>query len=219
MAAIKHISRDPDLKTGVRRKAGGTITGVELQSAYWEAASRTLSGEDSETDWVLQEWGEVLRLLLEDRAQLIGRVDWVTKLSLLETFMHEEHLAWDDPWLASLDLEYHNVSPDRGLFLGLEAEGKTRRLVGEAEIQAALSEGPRDTRAGIRGCCIRKFADQIQSVQWEGVRFAGGWRSRVLDLSDLFDPSAVYACRDLLEQAGTPEEAIALWGQRKETDS
>ena len=60
------------------------------------------------------------------------------------------------------------MSPDRGLFLGLEAEGKTRRLVGEAEIQAALSEGPRDTRAGIRGCCIRKFADQIQSVQWEG---------------------------------------------------
>ena len=53
-----------------------------------------------------------------------GELDWVTKQWLLETFMQEERIGWDDPWLASLDLEYHNVNPERGLFLGLEAEGK-----------------------------------------------------------------------------------------------
>ena len=58
----------------------------------------------------------------------MGYLDWVTKLSLLERFREEEHLEWSDPWLASLDLEYHNVSPERGLYLGLEAEGQVNRV-------------------------------------------------------------------------------------------
>jgi hypothetical protein len=65
--------------------------------------------------------------------------------------MREERLAWEDPWLASLDLEYHNVNPDRGLFLGLEAEGKTWRMTSERDIAQALVAGPSDTRGGLRG--------------------------------------------------------------------
>ena len=56
--------------------------------------------------------------------------------------LREEHIGWDDPWLASLDLEYHNVNPERGLYLGLEAEGKAWRMTVEADVQAALSNGP-----------------------------------------------------------------------------
>ena len=69
---------------------------------------------------------------------MVGKLDWVTKLWLLETFMREERLGWDDPWLASLDLEYHNVNPDRGLFLGLEAEGNTWRMTTERDIDAGV---------------------------------------------------------------------------------
>ena len=68
--------------------------------------------------------GKRLRSLRQTGPGWLGRLDWVTKLWLLETFMREERIGWDDPWLASLDLEYHNVNPERGLFLGLEAEGK-----------------------------------------------------------------------------------------------
>ena len=79
---------------------------------------------------------ETLRVLTQDRSQLVGKLDWVTKLWLLETFVREERIGWDDPWLASLDLEYHNVNPDRGLFLGLEAEGKAWRMTSERDITA-----------------------------------------------------------------------------------
>ena len=50
---------------------------------------------------------------------LIGGVDWITKKWLLETFMEAEGLSWDDPWLQSLDLEYHNIDPEKGLFFGV----------------------------------------------------------------------------------------------------
>ena len=125
VAAIKQLSRDPDLKTTVRLKDGRTISGLAIQEEYWNAASRCCAGSDPDADWVLREWQETLCALRQDRTQLVGKLDWVTKQWLLETFMREERLAWEDPWLASLDLEYHNVNPDRGLFLGLEAEGKT----------------------------------------------------------------------------------------------
>lgn len=216
VAAIRAISRDPDLKTVVRRKDGRTISGLELQAAYHEAAQATLAGQDEETDWILREWGETLRLLREDRGRLVGRLDWVTKLWLLETFMREERVAWDDPWLASLDLEYHNVNPERGLFLGLEAEGKTTRLATEEDIARALNEGPSDTRGGIRGLCVRRFPGQIKSVQWEQVRFKGLLTPHLLDLGDLFEPEEVQRLSAVLTAAASPADALTEWNQRKE---
>lgn len=214
--AIKEISHDPDLKAVVRRKNGRTISGLEVQAAYLQEASRVLSNRDEDTDWVLREWGEVLGLFAADKFKLVGRIDWVTKLWLLETFVREEHLEWDDPWLASLDLEYHNLNPDRGLYLALESEGKTFRLVSDADIQKALAEGPSETRGGIRGQCIRRFPDQIRSVQWERVQFDGGLLQNNLDLNDLFDASDVKALSAILETASSPAEALTAWNQRKE---
>jgi len=215
VAAIKAVSRDPDLKEMIRLRTGRTISALDLQAAYYQAAMARLSGEDDETDWVLREWGDTLACLAADRSQLVGRLDWVTKQWLLETFMSEERVGWDDPWLASLDLEYHNINRERGLFLGLEGDGKTFRLSGDAAIHEAMEIGPRDTRAGIRGQCIRRFPEQIKSVQWERVRFKGMF-SPSLELGHLFDPSAVRALAAILDHAASPAEALDLWSQRKE---
>ena len=216
VTAVKEIARDPDLKAVVRRKTGGVLSGLDIQEAYWRAAQKTLSGQDEETDWILREWADTLRLLTGDRSRLVGRLDWVTKLWLLETFVREERLSWDDPWLASLDLEYHNIDPTRGLFLGLETEGKTTRITNEAEIEAAISAGPSDTRGGIRGLCIRRFPDQVKSIQWERVQFTGWLSPKVLDMNDLFDPDAVKALAQVLEAAASPADALKAWSQRKE---
>lgn len=214
VSAIRQISRDPDLKGAVRRRSGASITALELQEIYRERADTALRGQDQETDWVLDEWGAALALLRSDRLQLVGKVDWVTKLWLLETFVAEERIGWDDPWLTSLDLEYHNTSPERGLFRGLEAEGKVARLVGEDDVARAVEQGPPDTRAAVRGLCVRKFSHEIAGVQWERVRVNGG--SSALDLTDLFDPEDVGELSGLLEGAATLREAVAEWGRRKD---
>lgn len=206
VSAIRALSRDPDLKTVIKRKNGRTISGLELQQTYLDAAQETLGGTDEETDWILQEWAAALELLAQDRLTLIGRLDWVTKLWLLESFIQEEKLQWNDPWLASLDLEYHNVNPERGLYLGLEMEGRVKRVVTEEEIVASMKEGPRDTRGGIRGLCIRRFGTAIRSVQWEGIQFKGLSSSQRLDLGDTFDPSDIKELRLRIENASHPNE-------------
>ena len=143
----------------------------------------------------------------------------MTKLWLLETFMREERIGWDDPWLASLDLEYHNVDTARGLFLGLEQEGKVARVVMEADIHAAMMAGPCDTRGGIRGLCVRRFPDQIFSMQWERVRFGGRLSDCTLELGDLFEPASVATLSDIIEQAASPADVLARWSGAKETHS
>ena len=87
--AVKKFSCDTDLKAVVRRKGGGTISGLELQEAYWSAANKVLRDKDEDADWTLREWELTLNLLSRDRLQLVGRLDWVTKLWLLETFAQE----------------------------------------------------------------------------------------------------------------------------------
>lgn len=216
VSAIKQISRDADLKARVRRRTGAALSGLDIQEQYLAAARRTLSGSDPETDWILAEWEKVLYQLTGERSQLVGKLDWVTKQWLLETFIREERIGWDDPWLASLDLEYHNVDPERGLFLGLEAEGKAWRLTTEKDIGQALSSGPPDTRGGLRGLCVRRFPDQITGMQWERIQFTGGLRARTLDMSDLFEPEDVLRCAGVFEAASSPAEALDVWKARKD---
>jgi proteasome accessory factor A len=223
VAAVKLLSRDPDLKTVVMLKNGRRLSALNIQECYYESARRTLSGSDEESDWVLKEWGDTLRLLAQDRIQLIGKLDWVTKQWLLETFMREERIGWDDPWMASLDLEYHDIDPQRGLYLGLEAEGKAWRMTTDDVIEEATRNGPRDTRGGVRGVCVQRFSDQIQSMQWERIHFTGGLCSRNLDLDldmeDLFDPQEVRRCLNIVQRAPSPAEALAEWSRRKDTET
>jgi proteasome accessory factor A len=215
---VKQLSRDPDLKTVVTLRNGRKLSALDIQESYCAAASRALSGIDEETDWLLREWSETLSLLARDRAELVGRLDWVTKQRLLESFMREERIGWNDPWLASLDLEYHNVHPDQGLYLGLEAEGRAWRMTTDAGIEEAMRNGPPDTRGGLRGFCVQRFSGQIQSMQWERIQFAGGSQSRNLDMGDLFDPQEVRECARIFQEAGSPAEALTRWTHRKDRE-
>jgi len=192
----------------VKRKAGGTISGLDIQREYVNLARKFFIEMDEETAWILQEWENVLEMLGRDRLQLIGKIDWVTKQWLLETFIQEERISRDDPWLASLDLEYHNLAPDRGLFFGLEAEGRTTRLCEERDIQEAMKHGPRDTRGGLRGLCVQRFGEDITSIQWEGVHFRGQNSGLHLDMMDHLEPVSVAHCRSVVEQADTPLDII-----------
>jgi proteasome accessory factor A len=207
--AIRALSYDSELKAVVKRQTGGTISGLDIQREYVNLARKFFIEMDEETAWVLQEWENVLETLERDRWQLVGKIDWVTKQWLLETFIQEERIGWDDPWLAGLDLEYHNLDPERGLFFGLEAEGRTTRLCQEREIQEAMKHGPLDTRGGLRGLCVQRFGEAIASIQWEGVHFRGQNGGLHLDLMDHLEPVSVAHCRSAVEHARTPSDIIA----------
>jgi len=205
VSAIKMVSQDLTLTRELPCTSGKAVLALDVQRRYVEAAAKALFGTDAETDWILNEWNDVLDQLTRDRSVLVGRVDWITKQWLLEAFVEAENLEWTDPWLASLDLEYHNIDPVDGLFLSLEAAGNTTRVCDESQIEAAIHSGPADTRGGIRGLCVSRFQDHIKSVQWERIFFKEGTlKTHTLEMGDLFDPDKVGALREALEQASNP---------------
>ena len=77
----------------------------------------------------LSKWESVLDALEKGPMKLRSQLDWVAKKWLLDTFIDEEGLNWDDTWLQSLDLEYHNIDRDAGLYYGLESQGLMQRVV------------------------------------------------------------------------------------------
>ncbi|MFO0774431.1 MAG: proteasome accessory factor PafA2 family protein [Nitrospiraceae bacterium] len=153
--ALQELSQDQERRWIVQLESGRTISAIDLQVEYLAEAKAHFAGQDDETDWVLREWEQVLEDLRGDYRRLVGRVDWASKLWMLETYREAEGVGWDDPMLKSLDLEYHNLNPASGLYLGLLEEGKVPRLTTDRAIELAMSQPPRDTRAFGRSEVVR----------------------------------------------------------------
>jgi len=128
--ANKSISRDQTYDWIIELKDGRKISAIEVQRIYLRAASK-IEGESADEDrqWILQEWENVLNDLERDVMTTRDRVDWVAKKFLLNALQEEEKLSWSDPWLQSIDLEYHNVDLESGLYYELARQGSVRRLV------------------------------------------------------------------------------------------
>ena len=98
----------------------------------------------------------------------------MAKKFLLTALQEEEKLAWSDPWLQAIDLEYHNINRDAGLYYELLRQGSIRRVVTEEEIKAAIFTPPETTRAYFRGRSVARFNDAIESIQWDEMVFRNG---------------------------------------------
>lgn len=190
LQALRDVSRDVTWNWIVQRSDGSTIDAIDLQRYYLEAAQQHLRGQDADTDWVLEQWEEVLDKLERDPYLLADRLDWVAKLSLIELFMQEEKVDWDTDMLQSLDLAYHNIDPTKGLYYGLEQQGTIRTLVSEADVLSATRTPPRDTRAVGRGTAISTLIERDYSgrytLDWNSVSIHGFKRL------ELYDPTHTY---------------------------
>jgi hypothetical protein len=169
--ATKSISRDQTYNWIIELRDGRKISAVDVQRLYL-AAAREHCAQDEETVWLLSEWEQVLDDLALDFWRCRDRLDWVAKKFLLTTFQESEGLQWHDPWLQSIDLEYHNVSLENGLYYEMVREGRMRRIVTEEEIKRAIFHPPQTTRAFFRGRAVAKFNREIETIQWDEIVFA-----------------------------------------------
>ena len=117
----------------------------------------------------LAEWGAALEALKGgDAEQLADRVDWVAKYQLIEAYRAKHGLALSHPRIALMDLAYHDVNRDRGLYYLLERRGRMQRIVPEKQIQRAMREPPQTTRARLRGEFIKQAKQRRRdyTVDW-----------------------------------------------------
>src|SRR5699024_3204033 len=96
------------------------------------------------------------------------RLDWTAKYALLRGY-NARGLEWSDPRMALIDIQYHDIDPDRGLYHALVARGKMRTLVDDSEIAAAIDTPPRGTRAWLRGALVKHYAPKILAANWDSV--------------------------------------------------
>jgi Pup amidohydrolase len=174
--AFHTVSHDLTGRVPLRLSDGSTITPIELQWYYLDAAKRYCKDRDITpvTAEVLERWETVLTTAEGDPRRLRGQVDWATKLDLLEQYADRHGLDWGDDKLKMIDLQYHDVRRDKGLYNRLAARGKVERLVAESEIQAAMTEPPTDTRAYFRGKCLERFREHIVAAGWDSLIFDVG---------------------------------------------
>ena len=195
--ANKSISRDQTYDWIIELKDGRKISAIDVQRIYLRAASKIDNGVSEDRRWVLREWENVLDDLERDVMSTRDRVDWAAKKFLLNALQEEEKLSWNDPWLQSIDLEYHNVDLERGLYYELVRQGSTRRVVAEGDIKTSIFNPPETTRAFFRGRAVARFNDEICSIQWDEIVFTNGSQSRRVVLPE----AAMNARLDALNHA------------------
>ncbi len=186
VCATRQISHTGTGRGTVRLEDGRTRDALDIQDGFLDHARRHLTGRDDETDWLLESWRFTLDALRTKPELLLGGVDWISKKYLLETFREAEQLSWQDPWLQSLDLEYHNIDPEKGLFFALvpaKAIGEWNALVRRPE---AARTPPNDTRAHGRGKAVSFFQDQSipYVINWDSISIEN---SSNLPMPDPFD--------------------------------
>jgi proteasome accessory factor A len=111
----------------------------------------------------------VLRLLEQDPGQLSREVDWVIKRDLLQSYMERRGCDWNDPRVTMMDLQYHDLRPEKGLFAALERGGYVERLLDDESVASAVIDPPVDTRAYFRARCLQKFPHQVYAASWASV--------------------------------------------------
>jgi len=173
VAALKAISRDLTCRQPVELDDGRTISPTALQWEFWAAATRYCATRSVEP-WgldILQKWEYVLGHLEQDPLSLARELDWVIKWRLLTSYMDRYGCHWDSAQVTLLDLQYHDLRREKGLYYVLERNGKVERIVTDQEIDLAVDLPPSDTRAYIRGMCLKKFRRQVFSVNWDSLAF------------------------------------------------
>ena len=174
--AIKIVSRDLTMKADLKLSKGGATNALAIQHAYLRAAHdfyacRELSPATKD---VLVRWETVLDKLERDSRQLAMELDWVAKRQMIESYMDRKGCGWDDPRVSLMDLQYHDVRPEKGLYYTLERSRRIERLLSDEEIASAEFHAPRGTRAYFRGTCLQKFPHQIYGASWTSVLFDVG---------------------------------------------
>jgi proteasome accessory factor A len=169
--AIREISHDLSGSRQVKLANGRMASAIEIQREYFEKARAFVdtAGSDPITEQVLDLWGRTLKAIESGDLSLIDReIDWATKFQLIERYRAKFDLPLSSPRIAQLDLTYHDIRRDRGLFYLLSQRGAVTRVSTDLAVYEAKNVPPQTTRAKLRGEFIKRAQETRRdfTVDW-----------------------------------------------------
>lgn len=170
--SIREISHDLSGRQLLKLANGRQLTAIEMQREYLGRASAFVERHGAHNDHVpaiLDLWARVLDAVeTGDTTGIDTEVDWAIKKKLIDRYLARSGEDLDSARAAQLDLTYHDISRQRGLFFLLQARGEAARVIEDTVIKEAVDTPPQTTRAKLRGEFVRraKEANRDYTVDW-----------------------------------------------------
>jgi proteasome accessory factor A len=168
--AIREISHDITCKRRVRLANGREASALDIQAEYLNRAKRyaETKGLSPLEEQALGMWEHCLEGIEKDPFTLDRECDWVIKHSLIDRYRARNNVPLTHPRVALMDLQYHDVSRERGLFYRMQDKGLVERVCTDEAIETAVDEAPQTTRARLRGEFIRRAKERRRdfTVDW-----------------------------------------------------
>jgi proteasome accessory factor A len=168
--AIREVSHDTTCTRKLRLANGRELSALDIQWEYLDRAMRFARspGFPPQVQAAVDRWEHLLTGLEKDPMTLDREVDWVMKYRLLDRYSQKRGIPLSDPRMSLMDLAYHDVDRNRGLYYMMENAGMTDRVVTDEKIAEAVVRPPQTTRARLRGAFIKaaKARKRDFTVDW-----------------------------------------------------
>jgi proteasome accessory factor A len=173
LLSLREVSRDLDLDVKLSLARGGKTTALEIQRQFFSQIEAALNEDvHAQLPWVsalMSAWQQTLESLERDPMSLVGNLDWVTKKWIIDGYRKRDNLDWSDPRLVAVDLQWSDLSPEKGLAMVLRRRGTIKSLVSNEQASWAAVNPPPQTRAWFRGEVLRRFANCVAAASWDSL--------------------------------------------------
>ena len=168
--AIREISHDITCRKKVKLKSGKEMSALDIQRIYLDKAISYSErfGFNEEETLALKMWEHCVSTIENDPLKLDAEVDWVAKYRLILNYSEKHHISLGDPRCHLIDLQYHDIDPDRGIYYHMRRKGVMKSLCTEEQIVAATHSAPTTTRAHLRSQFIAaaQLKKRDYTVDW-----------------------------------------------------
>lgn len=169
--ALRQVSHDLTGGSQLQLADGSQSSALTMQFYYHQMASYYVEEKGAhhpDVPYILELWGRTLQAIESGDHSLIDReIDWAIKKKLLDTYCQRWSVDYSDPRIQQLDLAYHDIDPQRGVYGILARKGQVLTLLDPQEIDRATVNPPA-TRARVRSRFIQaaRAAGEPYTVDW-----------------------------------------------------
>ena len=170
--AIREIAQDPTGQRKVRLANGREASALDLQGEFLAKARDFADRRELKSPEIIRSldlWERGLKAIESEDLGLVDReLDWVIKWKLIDRYRAKHGMSLSHPRVAQLDLAYHDIRRDRGLFYLLQNRGAVARTTTDLKVFEAKSIPPQTTRARLRGDFIKRAQERRRdfTVDW-----------------------------------------------------
>ncbi|MGA1292595.1 MAG: proteasome accessory factor PafA2 family protein, partial [Candidatus Nanopelagicales bacterium] len=170
---LRDISSDLTFSKKFRLSNGKEVTALNLQEHYLESVINSSIYSEFEANEYYKKaidlWEKFLNCAKHNDFSSVDKdIDWVIKKKYMDQYQEKNGLKNNDPRMVLIDITFHNIRKDRGIFYILEKFGLINTIVDQNMINNAMDFAPESTRAKLRGEFIKKAQEKKRdyTVDW-----------------------------------------------------